>query len=87
MIGIGREASADGTGMLLVPGDPTSYLVDGRPQRMQQTAVRVVSRGNDGTLTTIRAHETGPDGTRNPTYRCLFPNPPPPGSVPTWTEK
>jgi len=40
----------------------------------------------DGTLTTIRAHETGPDGTPNPTYRCLFPNPPPPGSVPACAE-
>lgn len=36
----------------------------------------------DGTLTTIRAHEVAPDGTPNPSYRCLFPNPPPPGSVP-----
>ena len=35
----------------------------------------------DGSLTTIRAHETGPDGRPNPTYRCLFPSPPPPGSV------
>ena len=40
----------------------------------------------DGTLTTIRAHEAGPDGTPNPTYRCLFPNPPPPGSVPACAE-
>lgn len=40
----------------------------------------------DGTLTTIRAHETGPDGRPNPTYRCLFPNPPPPGSVPACAE-
>ena len=40
----------------------------------------------DGTLTTIRAHETGPDGRPNPTYRCLFPNPPPPGSVPPCAE-
>jgi adenylyltransferase/sulfurtransferase len=40
----------------------------------------------DGTLTTIRAHETGLDGTPNPTYRCLFPNPPPPGSVPACAE-
>ncbi|WP_342104977.1 molybdopterin-synthase adenylyltransferase MoeB [Methylobacterium sp. SI9] len=40
----------------------------------------------DGTLTTIRAHETGPDGNPNPTYRCLFPNPPPPGSVPACAE-
>lgn len=37
----------------------------------------------DATLTTIRAHETGGDGTPNPTYRCLFPQAPPPGVVPT----
>jgi molybdopterin/thiamine biosynthesis adenylyltransferase len=40
----------------------------------------------DGTLTTIRAHETRPDGRPNPTYRCLFPSPPPPGAVPTCAE-
>ncbi len=40
----------------------------------------------DGTLTTIRAHERGADGTPNPTYRCLFPEPPPPGTVPTCGE-
>ncbi len=40
----------------------------------------------DGTLTTLRAHETEPDGTPNPTYRCLFPAPPPPGTVPTCAE-
>jgi adenylyltransferase/sulfurtransferase len=40
----------------------------------------------DGTLTTIRAHETAADGRPNPTYRCLFPSPPPPGSVPACAE-
>ena len=40
----------------------------------------------DGSLTTIRAHESGPDGTPNPTYRCLFPSPPPPGAIPTCAE-
>lgn len=35
----------------------------------------------DGSLTTIRAHETGPDGQPNPTWRCLFPTEPPPGTV------
>ncbi|MCJ2081248.1 HesA/MoeB/ThiF family protein [Methylobacterium sp. J-090] len=40
----------------------------------------------DGSLTTIRAHETGADGRPNPTYRCLFPSPPPPGSVPACAE-
>jgi molybdopterin-synthase adenylyltransferase len=40
----------------------------------------------DGTLTTIRAHERGASGKPNPTYRCLFPEPPPPGSVPACAE-
>jgi len=40
----------------------------------------------DGSLTTIRAHERGPDGRPNPSYRCLFPEPPPAGSVPACAE-
>jgi molybdopterin-synthase adenylyltransferase len=40
----------------------------------------------DGSLTTIRAFETGADGSPNPTYRCLFPSPPPPGAVPACAE-
>ena len=40
----------------------------------------------DGTLTTIRAHERGKDGKPNPTYRCLFPEPPPAGTVPACAE-
>src|SRR5476651_2152106 len=40
----------------------------------------------DGTLTTIRAHERNADGKPNPTYRCLFPEPPPPGTVPACAE-
>jgi adenylyltransferase/sulfurtransferase len=40
----------------------------------------------DGSLTTIRAHEAGPDGKPNPTWRCLFPEAPPPGAIPTCAE-
>ncbi|MGP0093259.1 MAG: HesA/MoeB/ThiF family protein [Xanthobacteraceae bacterium] len=40
----------------------------------------------DGSLTTIRAHEPAADGRPNPTYRCLFPEPPPPGTVPACAE-
>jgi adenylyltransferase/sulfurtransferase len=40
----------------------------------------------DASLTTIRAHEAGPDGRPNPTYRCLFPSPPPPGAIPSCAE-
>ena len=40
----------------------------------------------DGSLTTIRAHEKNEKGEFNPTYRCLFPEPPPPGTVPACAE-
>jgi molybdopterin/thiamine biosynthesis adenylyltransferase len=40
----------------------------------------------DGSLTTIRAHEKNENGEFNPTYRCLFPEPPPPGTVPACAE-
>jgi molybdopterin-synthase adenylyltransferase len=40
----------------------------------------------DGSLTTIRAHERGGNDEFNPTYRCLFPEAPPPGTVPACAE-
>ena len=40
----------------------------------------------DGSLTTLRPHETRADGRHNPTYRCLFPEAPPPGTVPACAE-
>jgi molybdopterin-synthase adenylyltransferase len=40
----------------------------------------------DAALTTIRAHEKDKDGNPNPTYRCLFPEPPPEGTMPTCSE-
>ena len=40
----------------------------------------------DGSLTTLRPHETNASGGRNPTYRCLFPEAPPDGTVPSCQE-
>ena len=40
----------------------------------------------DGTLTTLKPYENGPDGKPNPTYRCLFPEAPPPGTVPSCSQ-
>ncbi|WP_131113966.1 HesA/MoeB/ThiF family protein [Lichenihabitans psoromatis] len=40
----------------------------------------------DGAVTTLRPFERNAAGTPNPTYRCLFPEPPPEGSVPTCAE-
>ncbi len=40
----------------------------------------------EGSLTTLRPFETGADGKPNPTYRCLFPQKPPPGVIPACAE-
>lgn len=40
----------------------------------------------DATLTTIKAHEKDAQGRPHPTLRCLFPAPPPPGTVPACAE-
>ena len=40
----------------------------------------------DGSLTTLRPFERAASGEPNPTYRCLFPSPPPEGQVPTCAE-
>ena len=40
----------------------------------------------EGTITTLKPFERGADGVLNPTYRCLFPEPPPAGMVPTCSE-
>ena len=40
----------------------------------------------DGSLTTLRPFERGPNGAWNPTYRCLFPAAPPPGTVTACSE-
>ena len=40
----------------------------------------------DATLTTLRPHETNAQGLPNPTYRCLFPEAPPPGTIPACAE-
>ncbi len=37
----------------------------------------------DGSLTTLRPFERGPGESPNPTYRCLFPESPPAGLLPT----
>ena len=40
----------------------------------------------DGSLTVLKPYERGPDGAPNPTWRCLFPDAPPPGTVPACAE-
>jgi len=64
----------------------TRYLVSDACFLAQRPLVTAAVGTFDGTLTTIRAHERGADGKPNPTYRCLFPEPPPAGTVPACQE-
>ncbi len=64
----------------------TRYLVSDACYFAKKPLVTAALGTFDGTLTTIRAHERAADGTPNPTYRCLFPEPPPPGTVPACSE-
>ena len=64
----------------------TRYLVSDACYFAKKPLVTGALGTFDGTLTTIRAFERGADGKPNPTYRCLFPQPPPPGTVPACAE-
>jgi molybdopterin-synthase adenylyltransferase len=64
----------------------TRYLVSDACFQAKKPLVTAAVGIFDGTLTTIRAHERGKDGRPNPTYRCLFPEPPPAGTVPACAE-
>jgi molybdopterin-synthase adenylyltransferase len=64
----------------------TRYLVSDACYLARRPLVTAAVGTFDGSITTLRAHERGADGTPNPTYRCLFPEPPPAGTVPACAE-
>jgi molybdopterin-synthase adenylyltransferase len=64
----------------------TRYTVSDACFRQKKPLVTASVNEFDGSITTIRAHETSAEGKRNPTYRCLFPEKPPAGVVPTCSE-
>jgi adenylyltransferase/sulfurtransferase len=61
----------------------TRYLVSDMCFYEKKALVTAAVGSFDASLTTIRAHERRADGVFNPSYRCLFPAPPPEGSIPT----
>jgi adenylyltransferase/sulfurtransferase len=64
----------------------TRYLVSDACFFAKRPLITAALGTFDGSLTTIRAHETNERGEFNPTYRCLFPEAPPPGTVPACAE-
>ncbi|MBL8566470.1 MAG: HesA/MoeB/ThiF family protein [Hyphomicrobiaceae bacterium] len=59
----------------------TRYLVSDACYLAKRTLVFAAVGPFDGYVTTFKPHETGPDGKPYPSYRCLFPEAPPPGTV------
>ena len=64
----------------------TRYLVSDACFFERKPLVTAAVGEFDGTLTTLGLTRRGADGKPNPTYRCLFPEPPPPGTVPACAE-
>lgn len=64
----------------------TRYLVSDACFHERRPLVTAAVGPFDASLTTLRPFEKGADGRPNPTYRCLFPEPPAPGTVPTCAE-
>ena len=59
----------------------TRYLVSDACSLEKKTLVFAAVGPFDGHLTTLKPHLTSPTGAPFPTYRCLFPQAPPPGTV------
>jgi len=59
----------------------TRYLVSDACYLARRTLVFAAVGPFDGYVTTFKPHLTSPDGTPHPSYRCLFPEAPPPGTV------
>ncbi len=64
----------------------TRYLVNDACYFARRPLVFAAVGPFDGHLTTFRAFETDEDGNPRPSYRCLFPEPPPDGTVPPCSE-
>jgi adenylyltransferase/sulfurtransferase len=61
----------------------TRYIVSDAAFHARRPLVTAAIAEYDGSITTLAPHLLSPDGTPNPTYRCLFPEAPPAGLVPT----
>ena len=64
----------------------TRYLVADICETLKKPLISAALGVFDGSLTTLRPFERNAQGDLSPTYRCLFPEPPAPGVVPTCEE-
>lgn len=64
----------------------TRYIVADSAERCRKVLVTAAVGRFDGSLTVVRPWETNAEGRPNPSYRDLFPKPPPEGTVPSCAE-
>jgi molybdopterin-synthase adenylyltransferase len=64
----------------------TRYLVSDTCFHAKKPLITAALGAMDATLTTLKPFAKNPDGELYPTYRCLFPEPPPAGMVPACAE-
>jgi molybdopterin/thiamine biosynthesis adenylyltransferase len=64
----------------------TRYAVADACEFVERPLVHAAVGRFDGSVTVLKPFETGADGRRNPSYRDLFPEPPPAGLVPSCAE-
>ena len=64
----------------------TRYMVSDACFHARKPLVTAAVGQFDGSITTLKPHLSWPDGTPYPTYRCVFPEAPPDGLLPTCAE-
>lgn len=64
----------------------TRYTVADAAERLKKPLISAALGRFDGTLTVLTPFTSGPDGKPLPSYRDLFPEAPPPGTVPPCSE-
>jgi adenylyltransferase/sulfurtransferase len=64
----------------------TRFLVSDQCFHLAKPLVTAAVGRFDGSITTLKPYAVGADGRPNPTYRCLFPEPPPDGLLPACAE-
>ena len=77
----GYDAVADGSDNFA-----TRYSVSDACYFAKVPLVTAAVGSFDASITTLRPFERGANGNPNLTYRCLFPEPPAPGAIPTCAE-
>jgi adenylyltransferase/sulfurtransferase len=65
---------------------PTRYLVSDACFLASKTLVMAAVGQFEGQISTFKPHEQREDGSPYPTYRCVFPEEPPPGLLPSCEE-